>query len=156
LVQKLTATDGFEVDIVGKLDALELLKAIRQISFNFESQKFEAHAIHAAMYQFYNKKQGTHMTAQAYLEQFTNNIDVVTLCGGTIGTFSKLAQSLAKERNLNALTLTEAEKNTLKNDAWERYLAVALLLHSDQVRYGALIREIENNYLRVSHLRSTY
>jgi cysteine synthase len=72
------------------------------------------------------------MTAQAYLEQFTNNIDVVTLCGGTIGTFSKLAQSLAKERNLNTSTLTDAEKTTLKNDAQERYLAVALLLHSDQ------------------------
>jgi hypothetical protein len=122
MIQKLTAMGGFETDIVAKSDALELLKAIRQITFNFESQKFEAHAIHAMMCQFYNQKQSSHMTAQSYLEHFTNNVNVVTLCGGTIGTFGKLAQSLAKERNLNTSTLTDTEKATLKNDARERYI----------------------------------
>jgi hypothetical protein len=66
MMQKLTAIGGYETKILGKSDAIKLLKAIQQISFNFESQKFKLHAIHSAMQRFYTSRQGPHMTTQAY------------------------------------------------------------------------------------------
>jgi hypothetical protein len=78
MVQRLTALDNFEVDILGKSDAIALLTAIKRISFNFQSQKFEPQSISEAMRQFYAYRQGPNVALQAYLEQFTNNVDVVT------------------------------------------------------------------------------
>jgi hypothetical protein len=46
MVQRLTAMDGFEEDmIIFKSDVLALLMAIKGICFNFQSLKFEPHAI---------------------------------------------------------------------------------------------------------------
>jgi hypothetical protein len=41
MVQRLTTLDHFKVGILGKSDAIVLLTAIKHISFNFQSQKFE-------------------------------------------------------------------------------------------------------------------
>jgi hypothetical protein len=90
MVQKLMAMEDFEKEIIGKSDGLGLLKAIRQIAFNFESQKFKPHAIQDAIKQFYAFCQCKRMTPQAYLKEFMNNVDVVICCSGTIGTSPRL------------------------------------------------------------------
>ena len=95
MISKLMAVEDFETDVIDTSDALGLLRAIKQIAFNFESQKFEPHAIHDAIKQFYTFRQGPHMTPQVYLEEFNNNVDVLTYCGGTVGTSIGLRRGLA-------------------------------------------------------------
>jgi hypothetical protein len=85
MIQKLTAMNRFEEDILLKSDVLGLLQAIRQIAYNFELQQFKLHTIHDAIKQFYVYQQGRHMTTQVYLDTFNNNVDVVSYCGGTLG-----------------------------------------------------------------------
>ena len=147
MIQKLTAMEDFETEIVAKSDALGLLKSIKQIAFNFESQKFEPHTIHDAMKQFYAHKQGPHTTPQAYLEEFTNNVDVLTYCGGTLGMSVSLGNQMAKERGIVMTAILPTERHALRMEARERYLGTAFVLGADKQRYGGLIRDIENSYL---------
>jgi hypothetical protein len=58
MVQRLVALDNYESDILSKSDAIALLTAIKRISFNFQSQKFEPQSICEAMRQFYAYRQG--------------------------------------------------------------------------------------------------
>jgi hypothetical protein len=147
MIQRLTALENFEVDILGRSDAIALLMAIKRILFNFQSQKFEPQSISDAMKQFYLYQQGPNVASQAYLEQFTNNVDVVMYCGGSIGTAQRLSNSLADERNIDLTLITEDKRHYLKLEARDRYLATVFILGADQVRYGGLICNIENNYL---------
>ena len=76
--------------IKDKLDAVNLLHSIKRICFNFQSQKFTAHAIvHEAQRCFYllSHHQEQNMTcATYYLERFKNAVDVIEhWCGGSIG-----------------------------------------------------------------------
>jgi hypothetical protein len=43
---------------------------------------------------------------------------------------------------------TDAERDTAIKSTTDRFLAVAFLLGADCFRYGTLVEEIENNYLR--------
>ena len=128
MLQKLKAMENFEEDIIGKSDALGLLKAIKQITFNFESQKFEPHTISDAMKQFYAFKQGQQTTTQSYLEEFTNNVDVVTYCGGSLGTALSFGNTLARGRGIDMTTLTPLQEQDNRAEARERYLVVVFLL----------------------------
>jgi Zinc knuckle len=148
MIQKLTAIEGFTEDIVQKSDALELLMAIKGICFNFQSLKFGPHAIHDAIKQFCAFSQGQNMTCAAYLKEFNNNVDVVSYCGGTIGMSPALFLGLATEINFNQATATDAERLRVSAAARERYLATAFIMGADRRRFGGLLRDIENSYLR--------
>jgi hypothetical protein len=90
------------------------------------------------------------MTTQAYLKEFMNNVDVVACCGGTIGTSPRLSMGLATKRSIDRVTtmaMTVEEKNKIKVEARERYLATVFILGADRRRYNGLICDIENNYL---------
>jgi hypothetical protein len=99
--------DNYESDILSKSDAIvALLMAIKRISFNFQSQKFELQAICKAMRQLYAYCQGAHVGPQEYLKQFTNNVDVVlTYCGGSIGMSRQLYDMLLTERRITTEAL---------------------------------------------------
>ena len=58
MIQQLRAIKDSNDNIVRKSDVLGLLNAIKQITFSFESQIFEPHAIHDTMKQFYTYHQG--------------------------------------------------------------------------------------------------
>jgi hypothetical protein len=148
MIQKLTAIEGFTEDIVQKSDDLELLMAIKGICFNFQSLKFGPHAIHNAIKQFCAFAQGQNMTCAAYLKEFNNNVDVVSYCGGTIGMSPLLFLGLATEINFNQATATEAERLRVSAAARERYLATAFIMGADRRRFGRLLLDIENSFLR--------
>jgi Zinc knuckle len=116
--------------------------------FNFQSLKFVPHAIQDALRQFYAFRQGQNMTCSAYLKEFTNNVDVVAYCGGTIGMSPALFLGLATETNFNQAAATDADRLKVSVAARERYLATAFLTGSDRRRYDGLMREIENGFLR--------
>jgi hypothetical protein len=132
MIQKLTAMNGFEDDILLKSDALGLLRSIRQIAYNFKSQRFEPHAVHNAIKQFYVYQQGRHVTTQEYLDTFNNNVDVVLYCGGTLGLSVQLLESMAEEQGVDWSTLDENERSQTQTTSRERYLTTALLLGANK------------------------
>ena len=80
---KLESQDQFE-QVSDDSDAIELLRMIRDIAFNLQSQKYEPLSIHESIHQFYLQHQDRHMTCQACLKQFTNSKDVIEHCGGVM------------------------------------------------------------------------
>jgi hypothetical protein len=120
-------------------DGIELLKLIKTIAFNFQSQKYLPHAIHEAKRRFFMHYQGRTTTPQEYLEQFKSNKDVLDLIGATITPDLSISNTIPTDE----LTLLEC-----KNLAREQYFAVAFLFGADRYRYRKLIEDLENAYLQ--------
>jgi hypothetical protein len=73
------------VALVERSDGVELLKNIRFVMFNFQSQKYGPLTIHNAKRRFYTMSQDRHATCQAYLDRFNNCVEVIEHSGALIG-----------------------------------------------------------------------
>jgi hypothetical protein len=134
------ATTGFNTISMAN-DGIELLKTIKQVSFNFQNQKYLAHAVNEAKRRFFMTSQGWQSTVQEYLEQWMSHVDVLKLVEANIAPNEGIAKEIAGVGN--QVTADHCLEAT------ERYFAVAFLLGSDLVRYGKLIEDLENSHPRV-------
>ena len=66
-------------------DSLRLLRNIRTVMFQFQSQRYAPLALHEAKRRFYVFTQEKAMTCQQYYETFRNNADVIEYCGRVLG-----------------------------------------------------------------------
>ena len=147
MINKLESSDEFRT-ISASSDSIALLKAIKKVSFHHESQKFGPHALHDAMTMFYTCRQSEHTSTEAYLETYNNTVSIVTYCGGSLGRALELGNQMALERDLDLESMTAAQTLALRQEAQDRYLAVAFLMGADKQRFGALLTETENEYLK--------
>ncbi|KAI2493199.1 hypothetical protein MHU86_21348 [Fragilaria crotonensis] len=145
--QKLEAHETFAgVSTTG--DGLGLLKLVKGIAFQFQSQKYLPHALHEALKRYYNCSQGKFASAQAYLEHFQNVIAVVTESGGSIAGHEGIENIIIGEEGYDRESMTEAQANEVKDKTTARSTAMAFLLGSDRSRYGRLIEDLENDFLQ--------
>ena len=128
-------------------DSLGLLLAIKDLVYNFQSQKYLPQALHESVRRLYTCIQGKHMTTQTYMEKFQNIVDVIEHRGGSIGIEPGVVALLASERTIDMTTMTIQQKTALEKEAQGMYLAIAFLLNSDRNKYGKLIEDLENSYL---------
>ena len=145
--QKIEALDEYAVFSV-ILDGVELLQAIKNFCFNFQSQKYVPHSLHKTKRQFYLCSQGKDATTQSYFEKFLNVVDVIQHSRGTIGHEPGIELLIAEESKVDIELMTPAQREVLKGQAQERYLVAAFLLGSDRTRYGRLIENLKNDYLQ--------
>jgi Reverse transcriptase (RNA-dependent DNA polymerase)/Zinc knuckle len=132
-------------EINEKADVIELLKNIKDITHNFQSEKFRMHALHEAKRRFYVFYQDRTSSVQTYLEKFRNMVGVIEHCGGGVIADSLVAETLTADDIAN---LTAERHKDIVNATKEKYLACAFLLSSDRTRYGKLIEDLENNYIQ--------
>jgi hypothetical protein len=71
--QKVEASPGY-VSVSQNGDAIELLKIIKDVAYNYQIQKYIPQALHEAKKRFYNCHQLWHQPTQAYIEYFQNQI----------------------------------------------------------------------------------
>ena len=64
-------------------DGIALLVAIKNTSYDYQSQKYRIESIMDAQYRVMTLRQNN-MTTQQYYEQFTNELSVYVHCGGSI------------------------------------------------------------------------
>ena len=138
IMRQLESLDNFST-ISAEGDGLKLLKAIKNLNFSFQSQKYMPHSLHEAKRHFYLFSQGKQDTV-AYYEQYLNIIEVIETIKGSIGIDPGTELLIAEERNKTVDELTQAEKE----EAQQRYLAVAFILGADRSRFGKLIENLEN------------
>lgn len=115
-------------------DGVELLKLVKTISFNFQSQKYLHQAVHEAKRRFYTQYQGKTATAQEYLEQFKNHVDVLKHVGAVIGPDTSIVNQIAKEDPSH--TVGSPITTVHQTKAMAEYLAVAFMLGADRIRYS--------------------
>jgi hypothetical protein len=142
---RIEALDNYQ-DMTNQSDSIKLLKSIKSLVFNFESQKYRPLAIHEGMKRFYSIYQDKHATCQSYLEKFQNCVDVLDHCGGSIGHIPGLVNATLMDNNIDFLTASKEEMADAVKASQDKYLAVAFILGSDRNRYGKLIENLENDY----------
>ena len=134
-------------------DGLMLLRAIKDITYNFQSQKYLPHLLYESKRRFYILFQGRTTATQAYLEQSQNMIDVIQHSGGIIGEDSGVEKMILGKKSKD--NLSEAELIDLKEEINKQgqSMAVAFLLGVDRLQYGKLVENMEidnqqghNNY----------
>lgn len=145
--QKVEAHETF-AGVSSTGDGLGLLRLIKGVAFQFQSQKYLPHALHEALKRYYNCAQGKFATTQVYLEHFQNVIAVVTESGGSIAGHAGVEDTIVSEGNINIEDMTDDQRKELTEKATERSTAVAFMLGCDRTRYGRLIEDLENDYLQ--------
>ncbi len=129
-------------------DSLALLKAIRSEMTGFRNILYLPHALHKVMRDFYSLIQRKHQSNQEYYDEFNSLVLTGEECGATIGSHPGAINDVLSTTAVDARNPTNIERKEAIKIATDRYLAVAFLLGSDRIRYGILIEEIENEYLR--------
>jgi hypothetical protein len=92
--------------------------------------------------------QGKHCTNHKYYNEFINLVAAVNDCGAMIAMHPTFYQEVLSKIVVNPVNPTANEKSEAQKVGQERYLAVAFLLGADSIRYGMMLEEIENEYLR--------
>jgi hypothetical protein len=144
---KLESQSGYRT-IEDESNGMELLKMIRTIMFNFQSQQYGPWALHGAKVRFLTFKQDKHMTCTEYQKRFLNNVRVLLHCLGDVGTDLGLVNATLDSALPTALTMdtaTAAELLAAEDYTREKYLACAFLFGCDRHRFGKLIEDMENN-----------
>jgi hypothetical protein len=145
--QKIEALTIYE-QLTADGDGLELLKAIKDLVYNFQSRKYLSQALHSSKQRFYYCKQGRTTPLSSYMEQFQNMIDVIHHSGGSLGDDPGVLRKLASDRNLVIATLNQVDGQKLRKDAKDQNLAASFIMNADRSRYGPLITDLENNFLQ--------
>eukprot|EP00957_Ditylum_brightwellii_P211200 15365881-Ditylum_brightwellii.AAC.1 len=128
---------------------LGLLKLLRSICFNYQSQKYSFLAVHMAMRAFYLLHQKEGETVETYLENFQHHKDVVEHCGGSIGNHKGLNEEMLHAAGVaDTSTATNEQKTKALTDAKEAYLAISFLASANRGRYGKLLEELHNDHLK--------
>lgn len=133
---KVKAANGF-ASAAADRDGLELLKLLKDISFNFESQKKLHHAIHDTKRRFFLLSMGKTQSPTEYLEHFTTAVEMMEHVGASVLTDQGIADLIANGAPVTSAILDQAK---------EEYLATAFFLGADRSRYGMLIQEAENDF----------
>jgi hypothetical protein len=129
-------------------NSLALLKEIRSEMTGFKKRNYLPHSVHSTMREFYNLSQGKHRTNQEYYDEFNKLVAAVDECGTMVARHPAIYDEVLGEIAFDGDSATADEISEAKSTSRERYLAVAFLLGADRIRYGIMIEEIENEYLR--------
>jgi hypothetical protein len=100
------------------------------------------------MLNFYGLSQGKHRNNQEYYDKLNSIVLTAEESGATIGAHPGGIQEALNIDAIDANNPSDVEQTTATKTATDRYLAVAFLLGADKLRYGTLVEEIENEYLR--------
>jgi hypothetical protein len=106
VLAKLEASDTYN-EMSEEAGSMKLLKEIRALVYNFQSQKYAPQALHEGKRKFYLLSQDKHSTCQAYLERFQNCVDVIEHCGGSIGQEPGLMRKVLGDKGLIAEAATQ-------------------------------------------------
>lgn len=134
--------------IAAASDGIELMKNIKTVMYNFQSQKYAPLALHESKKRFYALTQDKHTTVTVYLERFQNSVEVIEHCGGTIGIDPGLVDitMTAATPVMTRATATPTQLLAAENYTKEEYLACSFLMGADRHRYGKLLEDLENDF----------
>jgi hypothetical protein len=130
------------------VDVVALIKAIKGLTYQFESQRYHSQALHKAIRRFYRFYQTKDMSNAMFLENFQTLVTVVEDYGGTIGTDPKGAKAELIKEGINVDNASDASKRKAMETTMNRYLAMAMLTAADVAQYSRLLEYLDNDYTK--------
>jgi hypothetical protein len=143
-------------DYSANADSMALLKAIQAEMTGFRDKQYLPHSLHKMMRDFYSLLQGQHRSNQEYYDEFNSLVKTAQESGASIGVHPGGINEVLSKSVIDPDNPTHIERSTAIKTAGERYLAVAFLLGSNKTRYGLLVEEIGNDFLRNKGSSSAY
>jgi hypothetical protein len=140
--QKIESLPTFET-MEANNDGIALLVAIKNTSYDYQSQKYRIESINDALYKLMTLRQGPHNTPNQYFEQFTNQMAVYVHCGGSIEPDPGCLEYVANAKGWDLTTITAEQKAIAREMGWTNLF----ILHADRGRYSSLITGLQNDYL---------
>ena len=140
---KLRATKNYDNN-KKDLKSIELLKEIKNISYNFQDKNYVLAAIHVVLERFINCKQKEDVSDQKYLDLFNDNVKTIK----SYNIIMNVANLIIKQEHGDISNKSDAEKKELKEKAQERFLAYSYLKGMCKVRYSSIKEELHNEFLK--------
>jgi hypothetical protein len=126
-------------------DSLGLLKIIREFVFKSDDRQYKYKAEDQAKRAYYNLRHAPEMSCQEYFERVRNMVDVIKSLGGSLADDMHLTDELPARQ---ARGYTDAQKQEARERILNKTVAYGILVRADRGRYGKLIEEIENDFLK--------
>eukprot|EP00978_Attheya_sp_CCMP212_P030795 scaffold114476_cov36-Attheya_sp.AAC.2 len=114
-------------------DGLKILKTIKDLVVNFQSQKYLPLALDESKARF------CYCIGRANM--LRHNV-------GTIGDEPGVVSMLMAKRNLDMATIPPDDLAAIMKDARDQCLTMSFLARSDRYRYGQKIEDLENDFLQ--------
>ena len=134
--------------INGGSDVIELLRLIQTCMTQRQTRKHPVHNIVDNEKTVLNFKQGCGMSDNDYYQRFQDAVDVAERAGGAVGVQEDRIIAELEHLALDPDVPTEEERSRATQIARDKYLAVLFLLNSDKRRYGTLVTNISNEFVR--------
>ena len=142
--QKVESLDTFTA-IETANDGIALLVAIKNMSYDYQSQKYRIESITDALYKLMTLRQNQ-LSTQQYYESFTNLLAVYIHCGGATAPDPGCMEYEANRLGIAVADLTAAQKTAIREMTWANWF----INHSDKNRFDSLVVALHNDYLNGS------
>jgi hypothetical protein len=114
----------------------------------FRYKEYLTHGLHKVMKDFYGLAQGKHRNNQEYFDEFNSMVLTAEDSGVSVGAHPAAIQEVLNLKAVDPDNPTTDERALATKTARNCYFAVTFLLGADKLRYGTLVEEIGNEYLR--------
>ena len=141
---KLKSLPSFSTGVSPQSDAIKLLKLIRQISYEFESQRYPFLSVHNTVQQSYSMFQKLHQTINEYYENFYIKLDMLDHCGASISGHLTLTNFILKNKNITHPLPTDLSN---ANSKQKKDITPFFLCGLNRKKYQGLLDEVANSYL---------
>jgi hypothetical protein len=131
------------VQCKGSYDSLNLLKILREF-FRSDDRQYKCKAEDRTKCIYYNLRQTPEMSCQEYFERVRNVVNIIKSLGGTLVDEMHFIDELPPNANGHS----QDQINQAKEQILEKKISYGLLVRADRNRYGKLIEEVENSYLK--------
>eukprot|EP00957_Ditylum_brightwellii_P109785 8373248-Ditylum_brightwellii.AAC.1 len=137
------------VAIARDLNLIELLRLLKDLSFNYQSQKYPFLSVYLTMRSFYLMHQKESVPCNKYLETFANQKGVIEHIGRSVASHPGLNRLMLKEAGIDVVAGASTNKRAkAAADTKEAYMAIVFLASATRAKYGRLLKELANNYLK--------
>ena len=135
---KLESRKDWESSI--KNNCINLLKALKEITFNYQDSKYPIESIYFAIKNVFTIKQEENERLTDFTKRFNNAKDIMETQHGKLN-MEKYLITIPNYENK-----TESEKMIIANEQYNKLLAFAYLKGLDSKKCGKLIEDLGNNY----------
>ena len=143
---KLEANDAYQ-QIATDSNVIKLLKLVRVIAYNYESESYPFMAVVSAKKAYYTQVQKYYTTNKVFLDQFNNLQDVIEHSGRSVGNNDNLVIYTLNELNYDPDSSKNEQYQEAITKTKEAYETAAHLSCLNGSRYQGLLDELANAYL---------
>jgi hypothetical protein len=133
---------------------VKLLKAIKGLTFRFDSEKEYEMSLVEAIDKLYQMYQPKDMSNTQFLDKFNNLVDVIEHYGGSVGVHNKITEGILAKHTGGVydsvnwkLAYTDDQVCQATKAGKEKILARMFLNRVDCTRYGSMLVKLHNDYV---------